>query len=107
MKTDKHVLLLIGSPKSSKSTSESLSNYLIDQLQTRGLSTEKIHIGKSLRNSEGLSSLLLALDGADTVVLASPLYVDSLPYPVTRALEAIAEYRHGKELKKKQSLIAI
>jgi hypothetical protein len=51
--------------------------------------------------------LLLAVGGADTLVLASPLYVDSLPYSITKALELIAEYRRGREAKKFQSLVAI
>ena len=37
--------------------------------------------------------LLAAVDAADIVILAFPLYVDGLPYLVTQALEQIAAHR--------------
>lgn len=110
MSNEKRVAVLIGSPKAGKSTSESLSNYLIEQLVSRGawgIHSEKIHISKSLRSTESRDNLLLAIDEADVVVLVSPLYVDSLPYPVIKAFELINEYRREKGLKKNQKLLSI
>ena len=41
----------------------------------------------------GRLTLLAAVDAADIVILAFPLYVDGLPYLVTQALEQIAARR--------------
>ena len=49
----------------------------------------------ALRSPEATQALLEAADGADLLILATPLYVDSLPSGVIRALELIAERRRG------------
>jgi hypothetical protein len=107
MSKENRVVVLIGSPKASKSTSESLGNYLIEQLAARGAHTEKIHVSKVLRSIESTDNMMSAVDKADTVILVSPLYVDSLPYPVTKAFELISEYRQGAGTAKAQKLVAI
>ncbi len=87
------VLLLIGSPKAARSTSGALGSYLARRLQERGLLTRKIRIRSALRSESGLESLLEAVDRTDILILAFPLYVDSLPAPVIRAMERIAHRR--------------
>lgn len=86
-------VLLVGSPRTKKSTSASLGGYLFEQLAERGIQTETIQLYTSINSPERTKSMLSAIDGADLVVLAFPLYVDTLPAPVTSALEKIAEYR--------------
>ena len=49
-----------------------------------------------MRTEERTGELLAAVDRADLVILAFPLYVDSLPYLVTQALEQIAARRAGE-----------
>jgi hypothetical protein len=100
------VLLLVGSPKP-RSTSASLGNHLLGLLQQRGLSTFTLHITSTLRAVDGASTLLSAADGADNIVLAFPLYVDSLPSPLVRALELLTEHRRGMESPPRQRLLAI
>jgi multimeric flavodoxin WrbA len=86
-------VLLIGSPRTRKSTSASLGGYLFEQLNARGIETQTIQIYTSINSQERLSTLYEAIDHADLVVLAFPLYVDSLPAPVIAALEKIAAHR--------------
>lgn len=86
-------LLLVGSPRTKKSTSASLGSYIFDQLTTRGMETQTIQIYTSLYSQERMKVMLDAIDRTDLVVLAFPLYVDSLPAPVTAALERIAAHR--------------
>jgi hypothetical protein len=50
--------------------------------------------------------MLEAVDKADLVLLAFPLYVDSLPAPVMKALEAIALQRASQGENKPQPLFA-
>jgi multimeric flavodoxin WrbA len=88
-------LLLVGSPRTRKSTSASLGGYLMEQLASHGTQIETIQIHTTVNSRERVRSMLESVDGADLVVLAFPLYVDSLPAPVMAALEKIAEHRTG------------
>lgn len=85
--------LLVGSPRTKKSTSASLGGYLFEQLSARGVETDIIQIYTSLNSQERMKTMHVAIDNADLVVLAFPLYVDSLPAPVIAALEKIAAHR--------------
>ncbi|MEA3239605.1 MAG: NAD(P)H-dependent oxidoreductase, partial [Candidatus Bipolaricaulota bacterium] len=94
----KRVLLLVGSPKApGKSVSEALGAYVVEKLGTRGWSSETIFIRMSLQSDEGRAALLEAVKTADLIILSFPLYVDSLPAPVIRAMELIAERRLDKK----------
>jgi hypothetical protein len=91
------VLLMIGSPKGSASSSASLGNYLIHKLEENSLKSEVIHIHKLIKNKKGKLKLLSMMDEVDLIVLAFPLYVDSLPAPVIKVMESIAESRKKLE----------
>lgn len=90
-------LLLVGSPRTKKSTSASLGGYLFEQLKARGVETQTIQIYTSLYSRERMKTMLDAVNNADLVLLAFPLYVDSLPAPVIAALERIAAHRHENQ----------
>ena len=90
----RRAVLLVGSPRTRKSSSASLGGYLFEQLNARGVETETIQIYTSLNSQERMKAIFNAIDNADLVVLAFPLYVDSLPAPVTATLEKISA--HGK-----------
>jgi multimeric flavodoxin WrbA len=89
----KRAVLLVGSPRTKKSTSASLGGYLMEQLNTHNIETQTIQIYTSLSSPARMDALYQSIEDADLVVLAFPLYVDSLPAPVTAALEKIAERR--------------
>ncbi len=90
----KHVLLLVGSPKApGKSVSEALGVYVIEKMEESGWSSETIFIRTTLQSEEGRDDLVRAVNNTDLIVLSFPLYVDSLPAPVIRAMELIAECR--------------
>jgi len=85
-----NALLLIGSPKARRSTSEAVGTYLLDRLREQGVETDLLRILSMLRAEDGEERLRTAVRAADVVILASPLYVDSLPAPVIRAMEILA-----------------
>ena len=91
----RRAVLLVGSPRTRKSTSASLGGYLFEQLTAHGIETQTIQIYTSLNSPERMNTMYNAIDQADLVVLAFPLYVDSLPAPVTAALEKITVHRKG------------
>jgi NAD(P)H-dependent FMN reductase len=84
------VLLLIGSPRS-KSTSQVLGEYLLEGLAGRGWQSETLVLPGLLEAQEGRARLWGEFLGADLTILAAPVYVDSPPAPVMRALEFLAE----------------
>jgi multimeric flavodoxin WrbA len=91
----RRAVLLVGSPRTKKSTSASLGGYLFEQLTARGVETQTIQIHTSLNSQTRMNEMYEFVDNADLVVLAFPLYVDSLPAPVTAALEKISAHRKG------------
>lgn len=108
MTSPKTVLLLIGSAKPvGESTSEALGSYLTQRLQERGIAPTTMHVARALRTEERAAALLAAVDAADIVILAFPLYVDSLPYLVTQALERIAAHRRAQPSPIPASFLAI
>ena len=107
MKSAERVLLLVGSPKRKRSTSFALGNHLLSRLREHGFETEIRITSAPLKPDTSGESLLDFIHQADIVILAFPLYVDSLPYPVIRILEDIAEYRRKNAPLKDQRLLAI
>jgi len=103
----RRALLLVGSPKTRKSTSNSLGGYLFEQLSARSIQTETIYLHTVLRSHAKMQALLEAVDAADLVTLAFPLYIDSLPAPVIEALERIAAHRQGRDPSHRQLFTAI
>ena len=93
MKSQRLALLLVGSAKKPKSTSEALGSYLLERLGEQGYQIEMLQINHILRTDAGYNTLLNATDRANIVVLAFPTYIDSLPASVTKALEIVAEHR--------------
>lgn len=92
----REVLLLVGSPRGLKSSSHALGTYLMERFSEKGIRVKTIVAMSALRSAEGMQELLTAADSSDLVVVAYPLYIDSLSGPLTRALEEIAAYRRQK-----------
>jgi NAD(P)H-dependent FMN reductase len=100
--------LVVGSPKTlSPSTSGVLGEYLLARLRERGWDTQSLTLTPAILKPQGQGELLAAVDRADLLVLAFPLYVDALPFLATRALELIAEHKHGTNDQHRQRLVAI
>ena len=101
-------LLLIGSAKpAGESSSEALGAYLLRRLAERNVSTETRYVTRVLRTEARASEFLQATDRADLLILAFPLYVDSLPYLVTEALERITAHRQAQPSPAPTSFLAI
>jgi multimeric flavodoxin WrbA len=100
--------LIVGSPKTLKpSTSGVLGRYLLKRLEASGWQTESLVLNRQLVDEHGQSELFAAVDRADLLILAFPLYVDALPFLLTRALELIADHRHAAERPRIQRLVAL
>ena len=73
----------------------------------RSIQTETIYLHTVLRSPAKLQALLDAVEAADLVMLAFPLYVDTLPAPVIEALARIAAHRQGRDPSHRQLFTAI
>jgi multimeric flavodoxin WrbA len=100
--------LIVGSPKTlSSSTSSVLGNYLLERLKERDWETESLTLKASLCVARGQNALLAAVDRADLLLFAFPLYIDALPFLMTKALEVISDHRQTTEHPRPQRLFAI
>jgi multimeric flavodoxin WrbA len=102
----RRAVLLVGSPRTRKSTSAALGNYLFEQLARRGVQAETLQVYTEFSSPERKKQAIEKLEAADLVVLAFPLYVDSLPAPVITALESIAAKRMGRPTEQRLAAIA-
>lgn len=107
MNKNKSVLLLIGSPKDETSTSASLTDYLISELEEFGITSERMFIYRLVNREEKIKHLFQIIESTDLIVLTFPLYVDSLPAPVIKAMELKKENKDSLANKKSQSFIVI
>ncbi|MGD0669168.1 MAG: NAD(P)H-dependent oxidoreductase [Bryobacteraceae bacterium] len=104
----RRALLIVGSSKTAEpSTSGALGGYLLDRLKERGWETESLTLRASLHRAEGESELLSAVERAGLVLLVFPLYADTLPYLVTRALRVMATHRRAGREPFPQRLVGI
>ena len=99
--------LLVGSPKGSRSTSNSLGSFLAEKLHEKGVSSKTLYINKSLGSTETRLSLLRLVDESDLIILAFPLYVDSFHSQMIKTLELIAGHEKGKRDLDKKSVVTI
>ncbi len=107
MNAGRRILLLNGSPKANGGTSGAIVEYFRERLGERGCATGSLVVKQAVASPNGTERLLSEAASADTLVLAFPLYIDSLPYPVVKALELIAEQRAGSTPRKTQQLLAV
>ncbi|HUN61449.1 MAG TPA: NAD(P)H-dependent oxidoreductase [Candidatus Sulfotelmatobacter sp.] len=95
---ERRALLLVGSPKTKEpSTSGALAGFLAHRLEEQGWETNTLTLRASVNRQEGQTELLSAVARAALVLLVFPLYVDSLPYLVTKSLTIIAHDRASQD----------
>ncbi len=103
-----NALLLVGSPKvQNNSNSALLGGYVLDTMRLAGWNTTMLKPDRSVLQEEGRAALCAAVDRADVVIVAFPLYIDTLPYLVVKAMEVIAEHKRKSSGKRPQRLFAL
>jgi hypothetical protein len=102
------VLLLVGSSKGlEKSGSGRLGRLVVGMLEERGWSSESIHLHAAVKSEKGQRELFEAIDRANVVLFAAPLYIDSLPAPAIRAVELIAAQRRASDVERIPRFVSI
>lgn len=89
----KKAVLIVGSPRTRSSSSFALGQFVLEELEPKGFTSEIHFTHTSLRSAERMQAIYDGVDSADIVVFAFPLYVDSIPAPAIEVLERIAAHR--------------
>ena len=108
MATPGRALLIVGSPKVKTSSSSSIfGGYVLKQLKQRGWETESLTLRGNLLKSGGQAEFLTAVDQADLILFAFPLYIDSLPFLMMKSLEVMAKHLSANPQESPKRLLAI
>lgn len=87
-----HITVLIGSPKGiEKSTSARLARIITEGLERAKWTSEWFHTHRVVRSEQAWKDLVASMERSDVILLAAPLYVDSLPAPVIETLHCLSE----------------
>ena len=105
--TPKRILLLSGSPKGTGSTSYAFLKYLQTRLTENEIESEIVILHHLLRKPEELEKFLSSINEVDYLILAAPLYIDTLPAHVLEVMSQIANYRKAGPCKKNPKFIGI
>jgi hypothetical protein len=81
--------LLLGSPKTRRSSAASFGEYLLSKAGKGKPVRETHHAGKAVRSDEAWEEMVGSLDSADVILLTFPLYWDSLPSHLVECLERL------------------
>jgi hypothetical protein len=100
-------LLLVGSPKPGKSASRTFAEAVGTRLEALGLDTRIERITPSFRDEARLGELIAGIAESELVVLAFPVYWDSLPAPVLGLLEAWASATSDGSMPSKPRRLAV
>ena len=93
MKVPSSVLLLVGSPNKEHSTSYSLGSYLMERMKEHGAIIDVLFLIDATSDSGRMEGAIQKMMAADLVILAAPIYVDSLPSPVMKFMENAYAWR--------------
>lgn len=104
---NRKALLLVGSPKPGNSSSESLGDYLLEKLQLAGVEIEKIKINQVINSEAGKAKLIADTNTCDILIFSCPLYIDSTPASVIKAMEIIAREGNGRGTPTRRVMLAI
>lgn len=94
-----NILILIGSPRTEKSTSNFISINLEKKLTSQNISYSKLYLLKELHYEE---ALLEKLANADTVILITPVYENNVPTTVLQFFEMAFKHKELFNAQNKQ-----
>ncbi len=100
------VLLLNGSQRQGGGTSAVLGKLLLTYLCAGGFRSERIELRHAVKTARGIAAVCRAVEQAELIVLSFPLYLDTVPYCVTRVFEAVYKAQ-GTKPAARQGLVAI
>lgn len=107
MNDKQKVLLLIGSPRTENSSSESIGNYLCNRLDNQKFSISIAYTHRLFLREDKYEDLLNMINNSDLIILSFPLYVDQLPAPVIKIFEIIKKNKEKITKRSQKSFVTI
>ncbi|MFW6238824.1 MAG: NAD(P)H-dependent oxidoreductase [Halanaerobiales bacterium] len=104
---NKQVVALTGSTRGKKTASESIVNYLQDVLADEKVEICKYRVYQIYKSENMVEELMTVLGEVDLLLISSPVYVHSLPYPLTFLMEQLADKTEQEFWTGKQMLAVI
>jgi hypothetical protein len=89
---NRSALLLVGSHRRSRSTSAVLGEYLLRHLKPI-FSCSRIDLCSASKNTRSMAEMCRTVNRSDVVIFSFPLYLDTVPFCVTTAMEALYAWR--------------
>ncbi|MFH0764477.1 MAG: hypothetical protein V1927_05685 [Candidatus Omnitrophota bacterium] len=105
---NKRILFLIGSPKpKAESASVSIEARFIKCFRKKSFDLKRINLAQAVTTEVDKNILLAAVDNSDILVLISPVYLDTAPSFVIKAMEFLNKKKHLINTPKKMLAISI
>lgn len=92
----KTLLLIVGSPKLKRSNSYSIAEYLKNELIKHDWTIEILFSHQAFTDQPKMKELLEKTEHADLIGIIFPLYVDSIPGPLIKTLETLADQKNKR-----------
>lgn len=90
MKKNEKIIALLGSTRGEKTVTESIINYMIGKVKDKNVSIEKYRAYQIFNDEKRLDIFINSLRTSDLLIICSPVYVHSLPYPLIVVMEKLA-----------------
>lgn len=100
------IIALTGSTRGIKTASESIVNYLEANLINKDVTIKKYRAYQIFNDKDKVELFTADLANSDLLLICSPVYVHSLPYPLISLLEQIST-KNNKGIFKDKKLMAI
>lgn len=90
-----NILLLSGSHRGTKTTSNAILKYLEERLTNAGMHVSRGQVSGKVPDDDLYLRIAGCLENYDALVVCFPLYFDTLPHPLLSLFEAMAEQKGG------------
>ncbi len=87
----KKVIALLGCTRAGKTTTESIVDYMIKNIENNDIQIDKYRADQIYNVDSKLAGFIEVLSECDMLLVCSPVYVHSLPYPLLCIMEQLAK----------------
>ena len=103
----KNITVLTGSTRGRKTASESMVNYLAAKLENECISLKMYRAYQIFQIEDEVQLLIKHLKTSDMLLICSPVYVDSLPYPLINLMEQLSKVISDEFWQNKKMMVII
>jgi hypothetical protein len=107
MKLSSQILMLSGSHRGGKTTSNAIIDYLADKLLQADLEIVRERVSRQVPDAEMINRLIGQANQSDLFIVSFPLYIDTLPYPLIHVFETLFERRKELETGKTRMMTIV